>query len=157
MNDIYKEGYFRPLSNKTPDLVTIEITSPNALNIQKSLLQVPSSNQLCPNKIYFYVDSEFTIHYLSLDSTDLLKVPLCFKSLGFPPQLGCSGSPIFMAQVIVGKKPEWKFTVVAAVFANSQITQTPKNQFFLTPKPPPNDFIWVAEGKFRRGGGGALF
>ena len=55
MNDIYKEGYFRPLSNKTPDLVTIEITSPNALNIQKSLLQVPSSNQLCPNKIYFYL------------------------------------------------------------------------------------------------------
>jgi hypothetical protein len=35
----------------------------------------------------------------------------------FPPQLGCSGSPIFMAQVIVGKQPKWKFTVVAAIFA----------------------------------------
>jgi len=113
MNDIYEEGYFRPLKINTPDLVTIKIKSSNALNIQKGLLQVLTSDQLYPKKLYFYVDSEFSIHYLSLVS----QVPLCFKSLRFPPQLGCSGSPIFMAQVIVGKQPKWKFTVVAAIFA----------------------------------------
>lgn len=113
MNDIYEEGYFRPLNIDTPDLVTIKIKSSNALNIQKGLLQVLMSDQLYSKELYFYVDSEFAIHYLSLVSQE----PLCFKSLGFPPQLGCSGSPIFMAQVIVGKQPKWKFTVVAAIFA----------------------------------------
>jgi len=113
MNDIYEKGYFRPLKVGTPDLVTIKIKSSNALNIQKGLLQVLMSDQLYSNELYFYVDSEFAIHYLSLVSQE----PLCFKSLGFPPQLGCSGSPIFMAQVILGKQPKWKFTVVAAIFA----------------------------------------
>lgn len=116
--DIYEKGYFRPLKHNTPDLVTIKIRSSNAMNIQKGLLKVPTHDQLYSEKLYFYVDSEFIIHFLSLIS-DSLQMPLKFKS-EIPPQLGCSGSPIFMAQVILGKQPQWKFTVVAAIFAKDR-------------------------------------
>ena len=36
------------------------------------------------------------------------------------------------------------------------LPRLPKPYLFY-PKPPPNDFFWVAEEKFRRGGGGTLF
>ena len=109
-----EQAFHRPWESViSPDIVVV--------NTSKTFSVIPSTplslDPTYPSEHYFYVDLNFEIHYLALVS-EKSELPMRFVSLdGQIPQLGCSGTPIFAATIILGKSPRWRFTTVGALYA----------------------------------------
>lgn len=117
-----KQGFYRPWENVlSPDLVVLntEGTHPGVV------LPNFSSEEAHPEKLFFYIDADFQIHFLIPISEPRI-MPMKFMCEdGHIPEFGCSGSPIFSADVTITTKPlKWRFAVVGAIYARSALDQS---------------------------------
>lgn len=109
-----EQGYHRPWNSMiSPDLVVL-----NTKDRHRSLPNaVLSLDETYPDKHFFYVDTQFQIQFLRPVSAPG-ELPMKFICAnGSIPDFGCSGSPIFSAEVVIGKTPTWRFELIGAVYA----------------------------------------
>ena len=109
-----EQAYHRPWDSVvSPDIVVVNTCGIHAVIPSNPL----SLDSVYPSVYYFYVDLNFHIHYLAPVSA-AHELPIRFQNLdGHIPQEGCSGTPIFSAQLTLGKSPNWRFDTVGALYA----------------------------------------
>ena len=117
-----KQGFYRPWESVlSPDLVVL-----NTEGIHPGVV-LPnfSSEEAHPEKHFFYIDADFRIHFL-IPIADPHIMPMKFRCEdGHIPEFGCSGSPIFSADVTMTTKPlKWRFAVVGAIYAGCALDQS---------------------------------
>ncbi|MGV3740217.1 MAG: hypothetical protein ACO1N3_02865 [Gammaproteobacteria bacterium] len=117
-----KQGFYRPWESVlSPDLVVLntEGTHPGVV------LPNFSSEEAHPEKYFFYIDTDFQIHFLiPFSEHDVMPIRFICED-GHIPEFGCSGSPIFSADVTLTTKPlKWRFAVVGAIYARCALDQS---------------------------------
>ena len=114
-----EEAYHRPYdNNKAPDIVVLKTDSRAKGNFSCHSSNLFEHEQdTIEGEIFFYLDANFQVHFLSLQSKRG-DVPLRFRCAnGHLPKEGSSGSPIMSAKVLRGKEPKWIFKTEAALYA----------------------------------------
>ncbi|MEI6095507.1 MAG: hypothetical protein WCR08_08640 [Gammaproteobacteria bacterium] len=110
-------GYHRPWNSVlSPDIVVLN-TQEAHTSISSHIL---SSDETYSGTHFFYVDADFQVHFLMLISNPN-ELPMQFICEDeSDPKFGCSGAPIFSAEVLIDRIPSWRFEIVGAVYARAQ-------------------------------------
>ena len=119
------QSYHRPWASVvSPDIVVVNTLNHHASIPTNRLSLDPTHNK----SHYFYIDIKFEIHYL-LPASSPGDIPLLFRSQdGTTPQPGCSGTPIFAANMTI-ENPTWTFEILGALYARCTDTLGEMDQF----------------------------
>lgn len=117
-----KQGFYRPWESViSPDLVVLNTEGMHGGVVVPNF----SSDEAHSEKHFFYIDTDFQIHFL-IPISEPHVMPMSFICEdGHIPEFGCSGSPIFSADVTMTTKPlKWRFAVVGAIYARCALDQS---------------------------------